>query len=281
MSRGFISFVGFTGNALAEALQGFLSLSGVARLGNHQHLRTRGSYAFVQDTWRVRRDLTVNLGMRYEYNSPRGGYEADYNNFAPRIGFSWRPGLRRTVLRAGYGFYYDQGIACHGGRAVLQPAVFRFPVVRPVRRVSDHALRSVSAQLPDRAAVLRDGRLMELAYAASKGTKMLGARDINQPAPSTRQPNLRPLPQLADIDILESRGNSNYHSLRRLSRRTRGRSRSTTCPASSSARDDAYYPQDSRYTHLERGLSNYDLRHRFSLSYSYDLPLGRGRLLGG
>ncbi|HSW50948.1 MAG TPA: carboxypeptidase regulatory-like domain-containing protein, partial [Bryobacteraceae bacterium] len=51
MARGFINFLGRTGNALAEMLQGFPSLSGAARLDNHQHMRTRSAYFFLQDTW--------------------------------------------------------------------------------------------------------------------------------------------------------------------------------------------------------------------------------------
>src|SRR4030095_1996121 len=118
-----------------------LSLRPVARLDNPQHLRTHGTYAFVQDSWRLRPDLTVNLGLRYEYNSPRvdaedranlydtaprslvragaagmprSGYDADYNNLAPRIGLAWRPGQGHTVVRAGYGFYYDQSSLATG-----------------------------------------------------------------------------------------------------------------------------------------------------------------------
>src|SRR5207247_9471581 len=72
-SRGFISFLdqaSITGNALADLLLGFPFLTGGARLDNHQHLRTESWNFFVQDNYRVRRSLTVLLGLRYEYNSP-------------------------------------------------------------------------------------------------------------------------------------------------------------------------------------------------------------------
>ena len=134
--------------------------------------------------------------------------------------------------------------------------------------------------------------IVELAYAGSKGTKLLGARDINQPGPSPQPINPRPLLQFADINILESRGNSNYHSLQSrvqqnfhhgltaLVSYTWSKSIDDASSFFSSA-GDANFPQDSRNTRAERGLSNFDLRHRFSLSYSYDLPLGKGRLRGG
>jgi hypothetical protein len=134
--------------------------------------------------------------------------------------------------------------------------------------------------------------MVEIAYAGSKGTKLLGARDLNQPAPSPQQPNYRPNPFFEDINFLESRASSNYHSLQARFQQNfrRGVTALAAYTWSKSIDDassfflssgDANYPQDSRNARAERGLSGFDLRHRFSLSYSWDLPLGKGRLLGG
>ena len=54
---------------------------------------------------------------------------------------------------------------------------------------------------------------IEIAYVGSKGTKIISARDINQPAASPVRPNPRPVPQFADIVYIESRGNSSYNGL--------------------------------------------------------------------
>ena len=74
---------------------------------------------FAQDEWRVMPHLTVNIGLRYEAifyptldsQAPfplSRGINNDYNNFAPRFGFSWSPSANaRTVVRGGYGIYYD------------------------------------------------------------------------------------------------------------------------------------------------------------------------------
>lgn len=67
---------------------------------------------FVEDAWRARPDLTLNLGLRYdrEYGDalrPFKGFPDD-NNIAPRFSFAWTPaGDRKTSVRGGFGrFYY-------------------------------------------------------------------------------------------------------------------------------------------------------------------------------
>ncbi|HJT70337.1 MAG TPA: TonB-dependent receptor [Terriglobales bacterium] len=60
---------------------------------------------FVQDDVRVRSNMNVNLGLRYE----RQTFTDSARDFAPRIGFTWSPlGDRATILRSGFGIYYSQ-----------------------------------------------------------------------------------------------------------------------------------------------------------------------------
>ncbi|MEO8735082.1 MAG: TonB-dependent receptor [Edaphobacter sp.] len=83
---------------------------------------------YVQDNWRIRQGLTVNAGVRYEYEllpfpqRPNGALDAvfgdrgassvfpeDRNNFGPRVGVAWKPfGDGRGVVRAGYGLFYGR-----------------------------------------------------------------------------------------------------------------------------------------------------------------------------
>lgn len=78
---------------------------------------------YIQDDWRVTPRLKVNLGLRYElFLRPNGNLNPafpatgvipqDYNNFAPRLSAAYDPiGDGRTVLRAGYGIYYNTTVA--------------------------------------------------------------------------------------------------------------------------------------------------------------------------
>jgi hypothetical protein len=344
-SRGLLNFVGFTGSALAEMLQGFPGATAAATLDNPQYLRTSSAALFANQTWRARPGLTLTLGLRWEYNSPpvdrfdrattyepsngslvpvgtggvpRAGYFADRNNFAPRFGFAWTPGARATtVLRGGYGFYYDQSALAPGEGLYFNAPYFNFrvfpnfPGLPPVT-LSDPFPRNFPLPWPQSAlAFQRDlktpymqhwnfsiqreagrGRMIEIGYVGSKGTKLLSARDINQAAPSACPQNLRPNPFFADINRLESRASSNYHSLQsRFEQRLRSGLSVLASHTFAKSIDDASgffssagdpnFPQDSRNVRAERARSNFDVRHRFSLSYSYDLPLGKGRLLGG
>ena len=67
------------------------------------HLRNNYTALFVQDDWKLRDDLTLNLGLRWDYDSE---FEAT-KNFSPRLGASWSV-TEKTVARASFGVYYDQ-----------------------------------------------------------------------------------------------------------------------------------------------------------------------------
>jgi len=60
---------------------------------------------FAQDKFRVARDLTLDVGVRYD----RQTFSDSTDDIAPRVGFGWNPGGDpRTAVRGGYGIYYTQ-----------------------------------------------------------------------------------------------------------------------------------------------------------------------------
>jgi len=331
-----------TGNALANLLLGLPLVTGGARLDNHQHLRSESYNFFVNDSIRVTPRLTLSAGLRYEYNSPpvdsddraniynpatgslvqvgtngvpRAGYDSDKNNFAPRVALAWEFD-RATVIRAGYGVYYDQSPLAPGEGlyfnapffdfrfyfqlpqaplTIFNPFPFNTPSQSPPSAFAfDRNFRTSYTQSWNLSVQRRlgDNLVAELAYVGSKGSKLLAARDINQPNASPQQPNLPQNPLFGEITQQEGSAASNYHSFQaRLQRRlafglallgayTYGKSIDNASGVFSSA-GDPNYPQNSFDLSAERGRSGFDIRHRFSLSYSYDLPFGKGKSLLG
>jgi hypothetical protein len=117
--------------------------------------------SFMQDDLKVRRDLTLNLGLRYD----RQTFTDDSNNFGPRVGFAynWR-GDGKTVVRGSYGIYYSEipanvqaGISLGGPTGVftytVSPGGLGFPTsFAPISSFP------VGANLPARDITIRPGR---------------------------------------------------------------------------------------------------------------------------
>ncbi len=125
----------YYGNGGSEIADLLLGLPGVVDLGLQLTSPTTVSFehhAYAEDSWRIAPRLTLNYGIRYEYQAPyreihhgqanfdpatrslllagvgaNSGslVEPDRNNFAPRVGIAWRM-TPKTVLRSGYGIFY-------------------------------------------------------------------------------------------------------------------------------------------------------------------------------
>jgi Carboxypeptidase regulatory-like domain len=339
-ARGFLTFVdqGYTGNALADLLLGLPVLTGGARLDNPQNLRAQSWSVFAHDDWRATPSLTVSAGLRYDYMSPpvdkdnranlydastgqlvavgsngmpRGGYNADRNNFGPRAGFAWTlDKAARTVLRGGYGIYFNQGALATSEGLYFNPPYFTLGVYFPDPRlppltVADPFPSSFPVFIPPSATAyqgdlqtpwmehwnvnvqrqLGGSRAIELGYVASRGHDLISARDINQAAASPNPLNLRPNPLFADITLIESRASSEYNALqvKYQQRAARGLSLLLAYTLGKSTDDasgfftsagDPNFPQNSLDPGAERGRSSFDVRNRFSASFAYELPFG-------
>ena len=102
---------------------------GLTPAANEIHLRNNYNAIFAQDDWKFHRNLTLNLGMRWDYDS---AFQKK-DNISPRVGFAWQA-TPTTVVRGHGGRFYDQyrlgltrDVPFFGGadRRVVQP--FSFP----------------------------------------------------------------------------------------------------------------------------------------------------------
>jgi Carboxypeptidase regulatory-like domain len=176
---------------------------------------------FVQDDWRVRPNFTLSLGLRWESqtNVP------DHSDWAPRVGFAWSPdakgtnGRAKTVIRGGWGYFYDRfaitnvETALRYNQTIQTPYTVDDPFALNLPGVTfnpSFTTQIPASELPATAAMLSqqryviDGhleapRLMQTAvgverqlfghttlsanYLYSRGTHELRTVDINAPVP--------------------------------------------------------------------------------------------------
>jgi Carboxypeptidase regulatory-like domain/TonB dependent receptor len=263
----------------------------------------------------------------------------DRNNFAPRFGFAWSPTGRWVVRGAYGIFYnhtnrqgregllgfnppflVDNTINVSGIDQPASSAIFRLQNGYPsglldpgnltptiMRRAQDIDQRSAYIQQWNfgiQREVLRD-LLFEIAYVGNKGTKLAGFRNLNQRAvvinPQTGRASAgaRPFPQFGDIQFLENRVLSNYHSMQvRVEKRysagltflgsyTWGKALTLSPDHLSTSGVGAGFdvgtfrePQNPNDLRSERGLAEFDIEHRGVISYVWEIPYGKTRKFG-
>ncbi len=149
--------------AIADTLLGFPATYAVQTTPYEQRLRYFNFATYLQDDWRATPNLTVNLGLRWEYfgkphdlfnriasfdlatgqqllagqnGTPRSLINPDRNNFGPRIGFAWRArGTESLVIRGAYGLFFSPPIGNDfRSRGFQDP--FAFLVTRTYRPAS-------------------------------------------------------------------------------------------------------------------------------------------------
>ena len=151
-----------TGNAIADYLLGWTASASAQALVTPTYRRGWWWAAYVNDDFQVSKNLTVNLGVRYQIQQPliekydhiaeldfatgkqrfagkngvsRGLYPTDRNDWAPRVGLAWRPGgSENFAVRASYGIFYD-----------------RFPAtISPGRAFRHHSMSASHSRRPTR-----------------------------------------------------------------------------------------------------------------------------------
>ena len=279
---------------------------------------------FVQDTWRVTPRLTLDLGLRWELNpaphdangkkptmlqgveniatatvAPAGApfYKTFHTAFAPRVGLSYQlhsAAGRETVLRGGFGVFYDlgngqagvgfDGLPFRANSGYIRGA--KFPMdpqyaVPPAFSANPTPDDNLFALNPDlelpytlqwNAALeqsLGRKQVLTLSYVASAARRLLVTHELNSP------PNVysdaRPNPNFGYILYTTNGPTSDYQSLQaqyqyRLSHGLQATANYTWAHAIDEVSSEL---EVGTY---ERASANFDVRHNFSSALSYDIP---------
>jgi len=293
----------------------FFALRGIGSTKENGTTAWQMAY-YIQDDWKISRRLTMNLGVRYEFESgfidagfhqPLEGVAPFFDSltrnnpklsFGPRIGFAYDPaGNGRTVIRGGYGIYYDStpweigyidrtfnGVKYFIDAFVpTQPDVndpaFQGPLPPPGGFAVDGKVSQpythqwsggIGQQLPW-------GIVLDASYVHILGIHGWMSRELN-PQSATR---VAPFPSLGLFTSFQSTNISHYNGLQVSARKNLDKRMqfqvSYTLSKAVGLSDDIFepgVPQDSNNIFADKGPTLRDARHRFVMSGIVNLPLG-------
>jgi hypothetical protein len=281
---------------------------------------------FGQDTWRLRRRLTLTYGLRWELNPPPNGengkelftakgldnlatvtlapqgtplYQTTYGNFAPRIGVSYQLSERQgreTVVRGGFGIFYDLGNQQSGSgaasfpylRSKIIPAGSTFPISDPGLaappafsinppyssvRAFDPRLKLPRTYQWNFAVEqsLGSNQAITASYIGAVGRNLLRSEIILRPNTNFAVGSF--------LTISKNTATSDYHAAqfqfrRRLTRGLQALASYTWSHSIDIFSGDANSTVDEKNLNLrqERGASDFDVRHAVSAAVSYNVP---------
>lgn len=334
-----------TGYDLADFLLGLPQSASIQFNGYDNYFLQNQWFAYAQDEWKARPNLTLIAGVRWEYFSPfhekygrlanldiapdftnvavvtpgtsgpytgafpSGLINPDWNNFSPRLALAWKvPTKRSTVVRAGYGIYYN-------GQAYVQftTLLAEQPPFATSRNINTSALDVLTLEtglldanprdITNTFAVARNyrtpyagtwnvtvqhdfagGFFAEIGYMGTKGTGLDVRTLPNEPPPGS--PLLltqgHQLGNAVGFTYDQSVGNSIFNALQgRLVRRfNHGISLNAFYQFAKSIDDSSTFggagntvAQNWLDIAAERGLSSFDVRHEFSGSFIWTSPV--------
>jgi hypothetical protein len=227
------------GSALASFLMGYPQTAYRDGQKGSFGMRWTELSAYFMDDFRLTPKLTLNLGLRYDLFTPpveqenrlanfdfatgqfvspqmpgvsaSGDVKTDYNNFAPRIGFAWTPWNDKTVVRGGFGIFYDvqadqndAELAYNSTGLFFSQSIFSAAATTPTLRLStgypapvyptiqDPAGRASAAFFNNRTTYIEEWNLnieralsksmvLQVAYVGTRGVKLAFLSNRNQP----------------------------------------------------------------------------------------------------
>jgi hypothetical protein len=308
--RGTLTF-NSVGAFLAGTPNAYSIVVGNPRMG----LRRTEWQSYVQDDLRLRPNLTLNLGLRYEFNTPptevAGRIPSQYllrtdrNNLAPRFGLAYMP-WKGTVVRVGYGIFYNVLETSFIGLARFNPPTLRtFDAVNPVM---PNLLAQAQSGLPSGLVIpnqnsatpyaqhlnlaidrqlFSPSSTLTVAYVGTLGRKL--SRTLRPNGGEQLAQALRPDRSVGVVNLLETSANSNYQSLQvTLNQRFGNGFQLRAAYTWSKFLDDVsdiagsnvnldrgIIPLDEGRLFLDRGISAFDIRHIGAVTLLYRLPLWR------
>ena len=335
-----------TGLDFADFLLGLPQSSSVQFGSDSTYFRQNAWDLYANDDWRVNPNLTLMFGLRYEYYSPlaekygrlvnldiasnysavapvlagaAGPYsgsfpdtliQPDRNGWAPRGALAWKPSSKHsTVLRAGYGIYYNPTALNRLATEVSEQPPFAETQTLTTSAANVLTLKNGLATAPTNQnirntfAVQKDYKIgyaqswnvslqqnltrslfFELSYIGTKGTdldtEIVPNRATPGSSPLNSQNNL-PIANAVQFTYDTSWGNSIYHAAQvRLMRRfARNMSFNIIYTFSKSIDDSSTFggvgnvvAQNAFDLNAERGLSSFDRRHVLNLNYVLSTP---------
>jgi hypothetical protein len=301
----------------------------VQRIGHPMLWFSNENYSFfAQDDWRIHSRVTINAGVRYDVSSvsrekngnlqnfdlqtmtysPKGEkvQDPDLNNIAPRLGVAWDvTGTKRTVVRAGYGVFYNQELpGIYGSPQInsypsqtvtvfdalfaglplsypLDPRVFATaPFSSRTVGVIDRNLRTSYAQ-EFSANVQQDigFGVVQIGYVGNRLRDIVAGQAVTALNPNRINPftGVRPNPALGDVMLIGNYPESNYDALQVGFKRALAMGLALNANYTYAVqKDDAIgflkdY-QDPDHPENDYSYGDTDLRHNFSMDFVYNVP---------
>ena len=265
---------------------------------------------FVQDDWRVRPNLTVSLGARYEVQTN----VSDKTDIAPRIGIAWAPFAKgtkpsKTVVRLGYGFFFDRvddnltlNTYRYNGASTLNyllKSTPDMPIAFSIQNPTVPSLTSLASARASQAIYKLDANIkapetqqlalgfdqqlpykmtLTVNYVNSRGVHIQRTRNINAPYPQTYNPvtgtAVRPYGDIGDLYLYEDSGIFKQQQvITQLNARVNRSIQLSGFYALGYAHSNVNgFPSNQYDTSIDYGRSNFDVRNRAGIFGNLGLP---------
>ena len=280
---------------------------------------------YGQDTWRVTPQLTLTYGLRWDLNpalkgknlenqpftviglqdpatmtlAPRGTplYDTNYGNLAPRIGIAYQFGGKQnwtSVLRAGFGIFYDLGYGSLGGvssyfpyQAVKSLSLVPFPLspanAAPPPLTTNPPVSNILVAAPNLSTPytyqwnvaleqsIGENQSFSLTYVGAAGRDLLRVTNLYNPNPNFQFVSVTSNSATSDYDALQIKFE------RRLSRGWQALASYTWSHSIDIASTDAFAtylntPVFIANPGIDRASSDFDIRHTFVAGVTYIVP---------